>query len=1279
MHPEFIDSAHLTQLRSLLWQVSSQGRASVMVGAGMSRNAVPLRPDQPLMPLWGALCAAMAKETWGTDSLRRDTDALLVAEYFERVHGRAALDTFLRQQIRDADFVPSRLHLLLMALPWVDVFTTNYDTLLERASHNIIARRYRVLVNESDLAGSIKPRIVKLHGSFPSYRPFIITKEDYRTYPRRFPAFVNTVQQAIMETALCMIGFSGDDPNFEAWTGWVRDNLGSAAPPIYFCGILDLDNARRSYYESRNIKTINLSPLFPKDKWPAPDARHAAATEWLLLSLAEGAPMDPMFWPTTERRLPPLPLAELVSGRAVKRTRNAIPSEEEQHPSDHATSSWRPSEGLPPLHPSTSPPALVDAKTEVEKIRARASFLRSTYPSWLISPNTTSFFYEVRDWYSAFKEVDSPSLELVHAIAWAFDILHWPLTDKLLAKAESFLENLHEADFYAERLALLRWVIREAREKDDNEAFQRWMAVFRRVSRNSAGLAAEWWLEKAKFHFMRLEVDETENALARMAAPPVVSFVDVSRAALMFEMGQFRGAAELAARAVDEIRRHAPLDGSNLRALGEEASALDLAMNATLAAEFGRIVLDIGRQRREELRRTGADPQAELNLLGLELAKSRPPERSMTKSFDPNRYTIHVRNHFGSEHLEQFKYLRALDMAAQLPSTHADHVRLAADGVATERPGLAFSFLIRAGCPLDRAFSRHAVLALSEPNVHVLWDRCMRFLRWLLDQQLETEFSAMDSFLKRATRGAMELLSRLTLRSTETMRMECLELALSLYESSMIRTQWHSHEWLANLFNRLFLAMSFDEVANALPRLIDASVPGAEGSSEVWEQFWQEPCQMLCDLPLGQRLLTQRATIRQRILQLIDIAKSSSGHTRAIAVQRIAAVRKASGLDDTLLESYADAIWTSPEAASSLIPHIDGFFLHFGLSIPSSERHNAMQRFITWATTTPLPALFVEEPLPSGMTHNSNAKQPITTSQAHWVQLHILSISNYTPIPGETSTSDSQGIDWTSSQALSLLGIIESWIQAIQPYLNDNKKDGLGDQVNDTVQKVANFVAACLVSRLDGADPSIRQRLKDLNALFCMWHVVSLDTHITWCAVDPNAPIVESIEAGLSSLQPDVVRQFAWIVSEWAKFSGLNKAPTIPESIVEHLLLLASVGEELSRISAFGAIREVFFHLPSALGDHRVTRLKTILTRTLQPVPSVVNDREKMWSIEHQGDLRAAAAEVLVLVALSEETSSEEMRSLLKRAENDVFPEVRRACQVIREQLFLKAKKPSAG
>lgn len=76
------------------------------------------------------------------------------------------------------------------------------------------------------------PRLVKLHGSFPDIQSFIITEKDYRTYPQRFLEFVNTVRQSFIENILCLIGFSGDDPNFLSWIGWLRDVMGAQVSPV---------------------------------------------------------------------------------------------------------------------------------------------------------------------------------------------------------------------------------------------------------------------------------------------------------------------------------------------------------------------------------------------------------------------------------------------------------------------------------------------------------------------------------------------------------------------------------------------------------------------------------------------------------------------------------------------------------------------------------------------------------------------------------------------------------------------------------------------------------------------------------------------------------------------------------------------------------------------------------------------------------------------------------------------------------------------------------------
>ena len=113
---------------------------------------------------------------------------------------------------------PSPLHSKLLTLPWRDMFTTNYDTLLERAHASVTLKHYDVVTKKEDRLYANQPRIVKLHGSFPS-PPFVATEEDDRRYPSGYAPFVNTVRQSPLENTLCLIGFSGGDPNFLQWTG----------------------------------------------------------------------------------------------------------------------------------------------------------------------------------------------------------------------------------------------------------------------------------------------------------------------------------------------------------------------------------------------------------------------------------------------------------------------------------------------------------------------------------------------------------------------------------------------------------------------------------------------------------------------------------------------------------------------------------------------------------------------------------------------------------------------------------------------------------------------------------------------------------------------------------------------------------------------------------------------------------------------------------------------------------------------------------------------------
>lgn len=229
---EFQDQPQIAQIRDRLWSGREFGRAAVMVGAGFSRHAESHSPGVPIFPSWAQLGEAMYDVLYpadttgaGSESERKQAasgiGAMRLASEYEIVFGRSSLDDFLARSLPDERYEPGRLHQMLLSLPWSDVFTTNYDTLLERARPKVYERKYDLALTVSDLPSQAKPRIVKLHGSLPSHRPFIITEDDYRTYPTKFAPFVNTVQQSIMENTFFLLGFSGEDPNFLNWWVWV--------------------------------------------------------------------------------------------------------------------------------------------------------------------------------------------------------------------------------------------------------------------------------------------------------------------------------------------------------------------------------------------------------------------------------------------------------------------------------------------------------------------------------------------------------------------------------------------------------------------------------------------------------------------------------------------------------------------------------------------------------------------------------------------------------------------------------------------------------------------------------------------------------------------------------------------------------------------------------------------------------------------------------------------------------------------------------------------------
>jgi hypothetical protein len=276
----------------------------VLVGAGFSRNARLAAANSALPPLWPDFTQVMSRRLYGDDT-SATANALRLAEEYAAVHGRAALDDLIRELVPDESWLPGEAHDRLLALPWTDVLTTNWDTLLERAAQTSLHTRYGVVRTVGDMATTRAPRIVKLHGSMPSHTPFTFTEEDYRRYPSTHAPFVNLARQVFIENELVLLGFGGEDPNFLQWAGWVRDELRDRSRRLYLVGVLHLPTSRRRLLESLNIAVVDLYPAVAS---LALDARHASGTQLLLSFLEAGKPRSPRKWPFVEEpNEPPSP------------------------------------------------------------------------------------------------------------------------------------------------------------------------------------------------------------------------------------------------------------------------------------------------------------------------------------------------------------------------------------------------------------------------------------------------------------------------------------------------------------------------------------------------------------------------------------------------------------------------------------------------------------------------------------------------------------------------------------------------------------------------------------------------------------------------------------------------------------------------------------------------------------------------------------------------------------------------------------------------------------
>lgn len=130
--------------------------------------------------------------------------------------------------------------------------------------------------------------IYKLHGSLRLERiddfgfdgdrhsHYVITEEDYKLYPVKHEPFVNYMKISLLKGSFCIMGFSGDDPNFLSWISWVKDVVDTSdeikrelsqteSARFYYIHVGDtpLTSEKKLLLKNHYIELISLYDLYP--------------------------------------------------------------------------------------------------------------------------------------------------------------------------------------------------------------------------------------------------------------------------------------------------------------------------------------------------------------------------------------------------------------------------------------------------------------------------------------------------------------------------------------------------------------------------------------------------------------------------------------------------------------------------------------------------------------------------------------------------------------------------------------------------------------------------------------------------------------------------------------------------------------------------------------------------------------------------------------------------------------------------------------------------------
>ena len=1150
----FPDHNHLIQLRKELWQ-RPRSRAAVMVGAGFSLNARPSPGiDTPFLT-WRQLTRAMFDEIYPpTDSTIIDREEkfnrcnpLRLASEYEAAFERQKLEYFIRTHVPDSGHQPGPIHDLLLQLPWRDVFTTNYDTLLERTE--VTERAYEPVTTVEALTAALPPRIVKLHGTLPSQTPFIITEEDYRTYPERFAPFVNTVRQSLIENSFVLIGFSGDDPNFLEWVGWIRDELEDHHAPIYLTGVLSLDHVQRSLLAKRGVTPIDLAPVFlNQSESPAP------AIKWFLENLKVGRPPSVHKWPksnTVTQEMMDYQPALLIDGLSEPED-VSFPRSGQQ----------------------------LDEKT-AWRVLGRWTFERGCYPGWMVAPNRvrSSVWKKTERWIHPlieFSKGRSPTdrILIFYELNWRMEVSMMPLFEATKEPFEAAVEDLFLSLSHGSAvdppskdlgsllpmvcieeawLELAFALLREAREIYDTQRWNQFKERIDRIVTRTPKFSDRCHYEQALWMMWNIRRPEAKETLNEWSPSPDAVLATMRKAGLLAELDALNEAQELLRETLHHIRRSVHTNvGPNLYRLSLDGWCTYLMYKVEMRIDLdnmahGRGKRDYGLDDRysdrwQELKAFECSPWPMLEHFESVLTEE-PPGPSQTEivvpEFDPGVRAVerHLLGTGLDPWLPAFACIRLYEQVGIPLRFSGSALSNACRWVMQFNSFWSPALLILAG-KIDRLKEQHLLDRTRIANMK--GNLAINIHRWALDalkreQSVLTREIPLGSHLGELLEALIEVLSRLTIKIGSVELQDAMSVALRLHSEPGIYAHTTLHKKCRSWTERLLEAADDAQIIDWLPDMIRSAIPEGDIVSKRPLQ-WRDP---IADVAVRLRE-NENSSVREAISWLLDRARSASGPAWRRTVMRLILIRQSEMMTSDQEADLGSILWK--HTARDGFPDLPGVDRVMFLYYPTPTEVDIVDKLRTHLLgETPQESV---TDIPGGRISVKNSPDPLILAMARASRPII-------HVPYEWKGL----IDWSRKDTKIL------WLKVVEWWHNDKRALHFGsffraDGVIATARNAAMFLWRAVLPTMDAAS---EEDWKDILAFLqdTQQHGVYLTTAWSYVLIHRSSEahrVGRMIINDLSSEVEEAVAAGAEALRHWIHLAdaGLSEGP--PAQAVDALL-----------------------------------------------------------------------------------------------------------------------------